>query len=152
MGSQPKQKEPPKPEPPKRVDEATKSYQKYKDDINGWFTKNDPLKFDADYRSWLRDLIKGAATQGGAINWQDIGIPAYIAEERLADLGVYFITDQSTPLNEEKAIVLMDRSTLSRDALLAALMNSNTAKCWDFEGAAIISKDLSHGLKVKKTR
>lgn len=148
-GQSTKAKEPPKPEPPKRVDEATKSYQKYKDDINGWFTKNDYLKFDADYRSWLRDLIKGAATQGGAINWQDIGIPAYIAEERLADLGVYFITDQSTPLNEEKAIVLMDRSTLSRDALLA-LNELKYAKGWDFEGAAYYQQRLITWLESEK--
>ena len=115
-GQSTKAKEPPKPEPPKRVDEATKSYQKYKDDINGWFTKNDPLKFDADYRSWLRDLIKGA---------------------------------QSTPLNEEKAIVLMDRSTLSRDALLA-LNELKYAKGWDFEGAAYYQQRLITWLESEK--
>lgn len=135
-------KKPSKPEPPKtRVDEATKNYQKYKDDINGWFTKNEPLKFDADYRSWLRELIKGSASQGGAINWQDIGIPAYIAEKRLEDLGVYFITEQSTPLNLDKAIVLMDNSPLSRDALLA-LNELKYSKGWDFEGAAYYQQRL----------
>lgn len=140
---------PPTPEHLKRIDEATKSYLKYKDDINGWFTKNDPLKFDADYRSWLRDLVKGTATQGGAINWQDIGVPAYIAEERLADLGVYFIMDQSTPLNTEKAILLMDRSALSRDALLA-LNELKYAKSWDFEGVAYYQQRLITWLEREK--
>lgn len=143
-------KEPQKPEPQKpRVDEATKSYQKYKDDINGWFTKSEPLKFDVDYRTWLRELIKGGAAQGGAINWQDIGIPAYIAEKRLEDLGVYFITDQSTPLNQDKAIVLMDKGTLSRDALLA-LNELKYSKGWDFEGAAYYQQRLITWLEREK--
>lgn len=148
----PKPVDPPKPEPPKpRVDEATKSYQKYKDDINGWFSKNEPLKFDPDYRTWLKDLIKGNATQGGAINWQDIGVPAYIAEERLSDLGVYFITDQSTPINADKAIVLMDRSILSRDALLA-LNELKYAKGWDFDGAAYYQQRLITWLEREKAQ
>ncbi len=147
----PKPVDPPKPEPPKpRVDEATKSYQKYKDDINGWFSKNDPLKFDPDYRTWLKDLIKGSATQSGAINWQDIGVPAYIAEERLSDLGVYYIIDQSTPINADKAIVLMDRSILSRDALLA-LNELKYAKGWDFEGAAYYQQRLITWLEREKS-
>jgi Cdc6-like AAA superfamily ATPase len=139
----------PKSEPPKRIDEATKSYQKYKSDINDWFTKNEPLKFDPDYRTWLKDLIKGTATQGGAINWQDIGIPGYIAEQRLSDLGVYFITDQSTPINADRAIVLMDRSTLSRDALLA-LNELKYYKGWDFEGAAYYQQRLITWLEREK--
>ena len=138
----------PKSEPPK-IDEATKSYQKYKSDINDWFTKNEPLKFDPDYRTWLKDLIKGTATQGGAINWQDIGIPGYIAEQRLSDLGVYFITDQSTPINADRAIVLMDRSTLSRDALLA-LNEFKYYKGWDFEGAAYYQQRLITWLEREK--
>lgn len=143
--------EPPKQEPVKpRIDEATKSYLKYKADINGWFTQNDPLRFDPDYRTWLKDFIKGNASQGGAINWQDIGVPAYIAEQRLADLGVYFIKDQSTPINEDKAIVIMDRSTLSRDALLA-LNEYRYAKGWDFEGAAYYQQRLITWLEREKT-
>ncbi len=142
----------PKPEPPKtpvRIDEATKSYQKYKSDINDWFSKIEPLKFDPDYRTWLKDLIKGAANQGGAINWQDIGIPGYIAEQRLSDLGVYFITDQSTPINSDRAIVLMDRNTLSRDALLA-LNEFKYYKSWDFEGAAYYQQRLITWLEREK--
>jgi hypothetical protein len=141
-------KTPPNPEPPK-PDEATKSYQKYKSDINDWFTKNEPLKFDPDYRTWLKDLIKGTATQGGAINWQDIGIPGYIAEQRLSDLGVYFIADQSTPINADRAIVLMDRSTLSRDALLA-LNEFKYYKGWDFEDAAYYQQRLITWLEREK--
>lgn len=137
------------PKPPVRIDEATKSYQKYKHDINDWFTKNEPLKFDPDYRTWLKDLIKGTTTQSGAINWQDIDIPGYIAEQRLSDLGVYFITDQSTPINADRAIVLMDRSTLSRDALLA-LNELKYYKGWEFEGAAYYQQRLITWLEREK--
>lgn len=137
-GQKPAVPEPPKPAP---VDGATKNYQKFKSDITAWFTKNEKLKFDADYRGWLRVLIRGEAKQSGAINWQDIGVPAYIAEERLADLGCYYIDDQSNPANVEKAIVYMDRSSESRDALMA-LNELNYAKGWDFPGAAYYQQRL----------
>lgn len=114
------------------IDGATKNYLKFKDDITLWFTKGDSLKFDQDYREWLRDFIKGTPKQSGAINWQDQGIPAYIAEERLSDLGCYYIDDQSTPTNQDKAIVYMDRSIESRDALLA-LNELDYNKGWEFD-------------------
>lgn len=138
----------PQPKPRVQVDGATKNYLKYKDDITEWFTKNEPLKFDADYRTWLRTLIKGDPNQSGAINWQDTGIPAYVAEERLSDLAAYFIDDQKTPTNRE-IIVYMDRSAESRDALLA-LNEWIYAKGWEFEGAAYYQQRLITWLERKK--
>ena len=127
-----------------QLDGATKNYIKYKDDITGWFTKGEPLKFDADYRGWLRTFIKGtdhpSSAQPGAIDWQDIGIPAYIAETRLSDLAGYYIDDQKTPTNRE-IIVFMDRSAESRDVLLA-LNEWNYAKGWEFEGAVYYQQRL----------
>ena len=150
-GEKPDQKpvvpEPPKAKPP--VDGATKNYLKFKNDITAWFTKNEPLKYDADYRGWLRTLVRGDSKQCGAINWQDIGIPAYIAEERLSDLGCYYIDDQSAPANIDKAIVYMDRSSESRDALMA-LNELNYAKGWDFEGAAYYQQRLITWLERRK--
>lgn len=61
--------EPLKAKPP--VDGATKNYRKFKDDITAWFTKGETLKYDPDYRGWLRTLIRGDSRQCGAINWQD---------------------------------------------------------------------------------
>lgn len=151
-GDKPDQKpvvpEPPKAKPP--VDGATKNYLKFKNDITAWFTKNEPLKYDADYRGWLRTLVRGDSKQCGAINWQDIGIPAYIAEERLSDLGCYYIDDQSAPANIDKAIVYMDRSSESRDALMA-LNELNYAKGWDFEGAALLSAETDYMAGTQKT-
>ena len=152
-GEKPDQKpivpEPPKPRPP--VDAATKNYLKFKSDITAWFTKNEPLKFDADYRSWLRTLVRGDSKQCGAINWQDIGVPAYIAEERLSDLGCYYIDDQSAPANVDKAIVYMDRSSESRDALMA-LNELNYAKGWDFEDAAYYQQRLITWLERRRSQ
>ena len=139
----------PKPKPP--VDGATKNYQKFKSDITAWFTNGESLKFDADYRGWLRTLVRGDSRQCGAINWQDIGIPAYIAEERLSDLGCYYIDDQSSPANADKAIVFMDRSPESRDALMA-LNELNYAKGWDFEGAAYYQQRLITWLERRKVQ
>ena len=146
----------PKPQPPvdpvtkpKPVDAATKEYLKYKEDITAWFVKNESLKFDADYRNWLRTLFRGDAKQCGAVNWQDIGVPAYIADERLADLAAYYIDDQSQPANVEKAIVFMDRSAESKDALFA-LNELRYAKGWDFEGAAYYQQRLITWLERRK--
>ena len=125
-----------------------------KDDITGWFTKGEPLKFDADYRGWLRTFIKGtdhpSSAQPGAIDWQDIGIPAYIAETRLSDLAGYYIDDQKTPTNRE-IIVFMDRSAESRDVLLA-LNEWNYAKGWEFEGAVYYQQRLITWLERRKTQ
>lgn len=139
---------PVEPQPPK-VDKATKDYLKYKSDITAWFTQKEKLKFDADYRGWLRILVRGEAKQSGAINWQDIGIPAYVAEERLSELAYYYIDDQSNPASAEKAIVYMDRSAESRDVLMA-LNEHNYANGWDFEGAAYYQQRLITWLERKK--
>lgn len=141
--------ESPKAKPP--VDGATKNYLKFKNDITAWFTKNETLKYDADYRGWLRTLIRGDSKQCGAINWQDIGVPAYIAEERLSDLGCYYIDDQSAPANVDRAIVYMDRSSESRDALMA-LNELNYAKGWDFEGAAYYQQRLITWLERRRSQ
>ena len=139
--------EPLKAKPP--VDGATKNYRKFKDDITAWFTKGETLKYDPDYRGWLRTLIRGDSRQCGAINWQDIGIPAYIAAERLSDLSCYYIDDQSSPTNTDRAIVYMDRSSESRDVLMA-LNELNYAKGWDFEGAAYYQQRLITWLERRK--
>lgn len=139
---------PAKPKPTLR-DEVTRSYQKHKADIDDWFDKKVPLKFDADYRKWLREFIKGSSAQCGAISWPDDGVPGYIVEQRLSDLGVFYITDQSTPLNKDRAIVFMDRSPLSRDVLLA-LNELTYAKGWDFEGAAYYQQRLITWLEREK--
>lgn len=141
--------DPPKAKPP--VDGATKNYLKFKSDITGWFTKGETLKYDADYRGWLRTLVRGDSKQCGAINWQDIGVPAFIAEERLSDLGCYYIDDQSAPANIDKAIVYMDRSSESRDALMA-LNELNYSKGWDFEGAAYYQQRLITWLERRKSQ
>lgn len=149
-GTQDKPVDPnPTSKPMSPVSGETKNYLKYKDDITGWFTKNEPLKYDADYRGWLRTLIRGDSNQCGAINWQDIGIPAYIAEGRLADLASYYIDDQKTPTNIDRAIVYMDRSAESRDALLA-LNELNYAKGWEFDGAAYYQQRLITWLERRK--
>ena len=140
--------EPPK---PAHIDGATKNYLKFKSDITGWFSRGEKLKYDQDYRGWLRSLIRGEAKQCGAINWQDIGVPAYVAEERLSDLSCYYIDDQSAPASAEKAIVYMDRSAESRDALMA-LNELNYAKGWDLESAAYYQQRLITWLERRKSQ
>ena len=140
--TQPKQKA--------QLDGATKNYIKNQNDISEWF-KGAPLKYDADYRGWLRTLIKGDDNQCGAINWQDIGVPAYVAEERLSDLSGYYIEDQKTPVKTEKAIVEMARSAECRDVLLALNEWNYAAKSWEFEGSAYYQQRLITWLEKNRS-
>ena len=133
------------------ISPAKRDYLKYKTDITSWYTQNEPLKYDQDYREWIRAFICGERNQCGAINWQDIGVPAYIAEERLKNLESYYIDDQSVPANVEKAIVFVDRSVESRDALLT-LNELNYAKSWDFDGATYYQQKLITWLERRKTK
>ena len=152
--SEPPQPKQPEPEAPKRrVTESPeeKNYRKHKEDITAWFTQNKPLLYDDDYRGWLRILVRGDARQCGAINWQDMGIPAYIAEKRLSDLGGYYIEAQKSVYSPERVIVYMDKSVESRDALLA-LNEMSYAKGWDFDGAPYYQQRLITWLERRKNQ
>ena len=133
-----------------QMDGATRHYLVYKEDINNWFSRNEPLKYDQDYRGWLRTLIKGDASQGGAINWQDMGVPAYVAEERLTSLNCYVIEEQSTPSGSGNALVYMDRSVESKDALLALNEWDYAKKSWNFDGATYYQQRLITWLERRK--
>lgn len=127
-----------------------KNYLRNKDDITNWFTNNESLLYDSDYRTWLKSLIKGENNQSGAINWQDMGIPAYIAEERLSGLVGYYIEDQKSSVNKDKIIVYMDRSAESRDALFALNEWNYAEKSWDFDGAVYYQQRLITWLERRK--
>ena len=64
-------------------------------------------------------------------------------------MAAFYIDDQSQPANAEKAIVFMDRSAESRDALFA-LNELRYAKGWDFEGAAYYQQRLITWLERRK--
>lgn len=126
-----------------------RKYRRFREDIDGWYSRNQALQFP-DYKTWLRNFICGSGPYSGAINWQDIGIPAYIAAERLSDIGVIYIEGQANPGNAEKAIIKVDRSPESRDALLA-LVEHEHAKGWDFSGSAFYQQKLITWLERRKT-
>ena len=126
-----------------------RKYRRFQEDIDGWYSRNQALQ-SPDYKTWLRNFICGSGPYSGAINWQDIGIPAYIAAERLSDIGVIYIEGQANPGNAEKAIIKVDRSPESRDALLA-LVEHEHAKGWDFSGSAFYQQKLITWLERRKT-
>lgn len=139
----------PAPPKPKPVDKATQDYTRFKNDIDAWFTSNAPLQYHADYRKMIQAFICGDNKQCGAINWQDIGIPAYIASERLNDSSYIFIEGQDNTANPDKALVRMDRSAESRDALLA-LVELRYAKGWNFTGSVYFQQRLITWLERNK--
>ena len=133
----------------KVIDGATRNYQNWTQDIADWFSRNQELKYHADYRREIRDFLRGSGSTVGAINWQDIGIPAYIASERLSDIGCIYIEGQLESVSKEKAFLTLDRTPEDRDAILA-LMEHRYAHSWDFENAAYYQQRLITWLERKK--
>ena len=134
--------------PTKKEDATIKNYKRWKNDIASWFTGSD-LSYHADYREWLRTFICGTRNVVGAINWQDLGIPAYIAAERLSDKSVFYIEGQSDPGNVDKAIVKVNRNADGRDALMA-LLEYQYGNSWDFNGAIFYQQKLITWLEQNK--
>lgn len=131
-GTKPKDKQPTEVKP--RIDPKTKKHQMYKDDISEWFSAEKELKYHADYRKWLQEFIFGNNNQPGAINWQDIGVSAYVASERSSHMSCIFIEGQDTGEAPENALVSLARSADGRDVLYA-LAEMQYAGGWDFESA-----------------
>ena len=146
LGTQPKQPETPV---PKREDTAVKEYRRFKEDINNWYSNEGSLKYHADYRKWLSNFLCGDRNQCGAINWQDIGVPAYIVAERITDISAYYIEGQDVEENPDSIPIVMERSAESRDALLA-LNELQLAKGWEFDGAAYYQQRLITWLERRK--
>ena len=118
----------------KNLDGPTKNHMKWLQDIDNWFSRNQELIYHADYRTDIRDFLRGAGSTAGAVNWQDIGIPAYIASERLSDIGCINIEGQPDGVTKEKAFLTLDRTAEDRDAILA-LLERKYAHSWEFENA-----------------
>ena len=146
----PPQPEPPTSSSPQPKDARRITYERRIADINSWYTSNTKLQYHADYRQLIKDFICGTAQQAGAIPWQDLGIPAFIAYERFNDLGMISIEDQETGYNGN-SIVAMQRSVECRDALIA-LCEEDYAKGWDFEAAVYYQQQLVAWLERNKER
>ena len=131
------------------VDRARQEYDRFKKDIASWYSGNALLQYHADYRKMLQAFICGENRQCGAINWQDIGIPAFVAVERLNDLSVFYIDGQDNDLDPNKALVYMERSAESRDAL-QALIELRYSKGWTFEGSVYYQQRLITWLERHK--
>ena len=123
------------------ADGPARDYQRYSADIADWLSSGAELRYHPDYRKWLQNFLCGDNRQCGAIDWQDAGIPAYIAAERLSDAGVFYIEGQGGAGDAGRALVYMDRSPESRDAL-QALNKLRYAKGWEFEGSTYYQQRL----------
>lgn len=144
-----KEKEKPEIEKSKRIDQATKNHLRYKEDIGEWFTAGKELKYHHDYRSWIQAFLFGNEKQSGAINWQDIGIPAYVANERSADLGSIFIEGQDSGTIPKNMLVYLPRTAEGRD-VLHALAEMHYASGWDFDGAPYYQQRLITWLEKER--
>lgn len=141
----------PAPEQKKKVvDAPTRNYLNWKQDIDDWFSRKQDLKYHADYRTFIRDFLRGSGGTVGAINWQDSGIPAYIASERLSDIGCIYIEGQIETAPREKALLILERTPENRDAILA-LVERRYAEGWDFENAAYYQQRLITWLERSKS-
>ncbi len=133
----------------KPVDKAAQDYARFKADISAWFSTDAPLQYHPDYRKMMQAFICGDNRQCGAIDWQDIGIPAYIVAERLNDVRYFFIEGQDNTADRDKALVYMERSAESRDAL-HALIELRYNKGWAFDGSVYYQQRLITWLERNK--
>lgn len=133
----------------KPQDGATKNYLNWKQDIDDWFSRGQELRFHIDYRTAIRDFLRGSGSTAGAVNWQDTGVPAYIAAERLENIGCIFIEGQLERVPKEKALLTLERTAEDRDAILA-LVEHRYARGWDFENAPYYQQRLITWLERKK--
>lgn len=148
---QPQPPTPPSPQPPSPPKDPRRvTYTRRLADINSWYTSGTKLQYHADYRQLIKNFICGTAIQAGAIPWQDLGIPAFVAYERFNDLGMVSIEDQETGFNSN-SIVVMQRSVECRDALIA-LCEEDYANGWDFETAVYYQQQLVVWLERNKER
>ena len=138
------------PKQPKVTDKAFQDYTRFKNDLTNWFSSNAPLQYHADYRKMMQAFICGDNSSAGAINWQDLGVPAFIASERLNDSAYFYIEGQDNAADPGKALVHMDRSAESRDAL-QALIELQYFKGWNFEGAVYYQQRLIVWLERNKS-
>ena len=134
---------------PPPVDKARQEYDRFKKDITSWYSSGSLLQYHADYRKMLQAFICGENRQSGAINWQDLGIPAFVAVERLNDLSGFYIEGQDNAPDPNKALVYMDRSAESRDAL-QALIELRYSRGWTFDGTVYYQQRLITWLERNK--
>lgn len=138
-----------KPVNPKKIDAATKKYLLYKDDISGWFASGKDLKYHDDYRGWIQAFVFGNDKQAGAINWQDIGIPAYVASERSSKLTSFYIEGQDSGTMSKNLLIYLPRTPEGRD-VLHALCEMQYAGGWDFDGAPYYQQRLITWLEKER--
>lgn len=96
-------------------------------DINSWISSGTVLNFSADYRKWIREFLQNC------INWQDSGVPAYIAGKRISDSSSVYIDGQKETTTKEKAIVVLERTKESRDLITALVYYYYAKKSWGFK-------------------
>lgn len=138
------------PEPTKQKETPEeRNYRRWMDDISSWYSSKTSLQYDDTYRTWIKVFLVGNNNQCGAINWQDIGIPAYIANERLSNLASFYIQDQSNNGREDRALVYVPRNVESRDMLIA-LLEHQYHKNWDFKDSTYYQQRLITWLEKNK--
>lgn len=137
---------PPPAEPenkPIKEDPKTRDYRRKKQDIAEWMEAHGELRYTSDYKGLVRKFLLDA------INWQDIGVPAYIAAKRLENQRVIAFEGRSEAESVDKALVYVDRSVESCDALLA-LVEYKYAENWEFENAPFYQQKLISWLERRK--
>lgn len=137
---------PPPAEPenkPIKEDPKTRDYRRKKQDIAEWMEARGELRYTSDYKGLVRKFLLDA------INWQDIGVPAYIAAKRLENQRVIAFEGRSEAESVDKALVYVDRSVESCDALLA-LVEYKYAENWEFENAPFYQQKLISWLERRK--
>ncbi len=119
------------------------SFQRKRQDIESWFEEKKTLEYASDYNKWVADFVIQA------IAWQDEGFPGDLVTKRYRNGNFVDIEDSRLDTDKSKAIVIMVRSSESRNVLMGLTL-FDFYKNWSFEDAAYYQMVLINWLEKNK--
>lgn len=119
------------------------SFLRKKQDIESWFEEKKTLEYVSDYNKWVGDFVMQA------IAWQDEGFPGDFVTKRYRNGNFVAIEDSRLDMDENKAIVVMARSSESRNVLMGLAL-FDFYKNWNFEDGAYYQLVLINWLEKEK--
>lgn len=104
------------------------AFNRKKEDIEAWFEAKKTLEYSSDYNKWVSNFVVQA------IAWQDEGLPGYYVTQRLRNGKLVYIEDSKLDVNENKALVVLKRSSETRTILMGLTLFDFYTN-WEFDNA-----------------
>lgn len=113
-------------------------------DIRSWRQNNTQLNFSADLRQIIRDFLVDA------VNWQSLGVPAYLVANELRNFRTIYLEGQSERgLSPEQALIVLSREE-GYEPLIALCHWRYPARTWGFNDGPYMQYQLTKWLEDVK--